>query len=90
MNDFIEKLIALRNGAGRVAKGTLENISGVGERYDDMREFEQNRNNDIINEKFGGIQEYQNFLNESPQLPETPPQKLGDFIRRIMQLRGGQ
>ena len=88
MNDFIAKLIALRNGAGNVVKGTLDNMSNVGERYDEMRQYERDRNEKLINKNFGNVENYKKFLEENPPAP-TPPQQIAGFIKRLMQLRGG-
>lgn len=89
MNEFIEALIGLRNKAGGVAKGTLDNILGAGDRFDEVRDFERTKNQDIIAEKFGRPEQYRQFLEEQPPLPETPGEKLGGFLERLVQLRGG-
>lgn len=90
MNDFIETLIALRSGLGKVgrgakglAKGTLENMSNVGERSQQMLDTERSRNESMINENFGGLENYQR-LNEENPLPTT---SIGDFFRRVLRSR---
>lgn len=89
MNDFIAKLIALRNGAVDTAKGTLHNMSNVREREQQMLDAERARNADLIGKNFGTPDNYRKFLADQPPLPETPGQKLGNFLERLIQLRSG-
>lgn len=87
MNDFIEKLVALRNGAGNLAKGTLQNMGNVREREQQMLDAERARNRELIDRNFGNTENYEQFLAEQPPSPKTPGQSLGDFFKRLMELR---
>lgn len=87
MDEFLQALARLRQGAGRVAKGTLENMGNVREREQEMLGTERDRNADLINRGFGGPQQFEQFQAEQPPLPKTPGQSLGDFFERLAQLR---
>lgn len=75
MNDFIEKLVSLRSDVGRgakkagraianTAKGTLANMSpgAVEDRYRAMDESRRSRNEELINENFGNVENYLNTI----------------------------
>lgn len=89
MNDFIEKLVALRNGVGNVAKGTLQNMSNVREREQQMLDAERARNQELITNAFGSPEAYMELQNatSTEPAPRTPGQALGDFFKRILELR---
>lgn len=89
MDEFLEKLVALRSGIGNLAKGTLENMGNVREREQQMLDAERERNQQLIAKNFGNPGNYEEFLNSSstPELPKTPGQSLGDFFNRIASLR---
>lgn len=92
MDSFMEKLIALRNGVGNVAKGTFNNMANVGERSQQMADAERARNEELITNAFGSPEAYLELQNSTstPELPPTPGQSLGSFFDRIRALRGGQ
>ena len=87
MDAFLQKLAELRSGAGRVAKGTLENMGNVRERSQEMLDTERARNEDLMTRGFGSPEQYRQFQSEQPPLPKTPGQSLGDFFDRLAQLR---
>lgn len=89
MEDFLAKLVALRNGVGNVAKGTLANMGNVRGREQQMLDAERARNEDLMTRGFGSPQNYMDMQDatSTPQLPQTPGGSLGDFFRRIQALR---
>ena len=93
MNDFIERLVDLRGGLGKVgrgigkvAKGTLENMGNVREREQQMLDTERERNRRMIEENFGSVENYEQFLRENP-MPKTFGESLGDFFGRLLHIR---
>jgi len=91
MDSFMEKLIALRNGVGNVAKGTFNNMANVGERSQQMVDADRARNEELMTQAFGSPEAYMEQQNatSTPAMPETPGQSLGSFFDRIRALRGG-
>ena len=81
--------MALRNGVGNVAKGTLQNMGNVREREQQMLDAERERNRDLMTRGFGSPEAYMEQQNatSTPKLPKTPGQSLGDFFKRLLELR---
>lgn len=79
--------MALRNGVGNVAKGTLQNMSNVREREQEMLDTERARNEELMTGAFGSPEAYRQFNESQPPLPKTPGQSLGDFFERLLRLR---
>ena len=89
MDDFMQKLLALRSKVGGVAKGTLQNMGNVREREQEMLDAERARNEDLMTRGFGSPQNYMDMQNatSTPQLPQTPGGSIGDFFARILGAR---
>jgi len=72
MNEFINKLTQLRQGATNVAKGTLANmkrgIDGTAAR--EMEEARRARDEELMRENFGSVEAYEKMMSDM-----TPEEK---------------
>lgn len=87
MNEFMNQLVALRSKVGNlpsaamdVARGTVRNMANVGERSQAMADAERKRNEDLIIQNFGSLENYNRIQQENP-LPPTPGEYLGKGLR---------
>lgn len=91
MDEFMQKLLGLRNKVGEVAKGTLQNMGNVREREQEMLDTERARNRELIERNFGTVENYENFLaNQASTTPAVAPEQsggIGDFFSRILGAR---
>lgn len=88
MDEFLNALVALRSGAGNLAKGVKgagkKALQSIRDRDEAMLQAERSRNQKMIDQNFGGMENYNKFNEENPM----PTTTLGDFFRRILESRG--
>lgn len=84
MNDFINKLVSL-------AKGTMDNMSSdaVAKRKQEMAQSRQARDTAMINENFGGLDNYQKIVGK-PGDAEYEKYFTPVYVKVLRTLLGGK
>lgn len=87
MEEFLQRLIALRSGAGNAVKGAGRmvdrGLTYLEDKDRKVQDAKRARNEEMIVDNFGSLENYRKFNEENPM----PTSTIGDFFRRVLRSR---